>query len=410
MKRFPKLSVQAATAAGIVGLLVLGIRLVESPIEAAGLAATQSAPASQASPSPASQTNPVNQSGQASQTSQTAPANQTNQNSPTTLAQSQPDPGATVYARRCSICHGDQREGILPAFPPLIGIKRQLSDEQLTDFIHKGKGRMPGFPNLPNSQLTALLNYLATTEVSAPSIASTPAGNNPMAPHPSGLAEAGGALFQQNCAFCHGRDAQGGETGPDLTRSQVVLTDVNGDKISPVVREGRIDKKMPAFNFSSQELLSLVAYIHFRETAARAQKGGRRGVDVSDLQTGNVEAGRQYFNGAGGCAKCHSPTGDLAAIASRYEGLRLEERMLYPRDAKSKVTVTLPSGQKLEGTLAYKDEFTVGLVDNDMTYHSWPTNRVKFVVNSPVEAHVEQFPKYTDDDVHNLMAYLQTLK
>ena len=76
-------------------------------------------------------------------------------------------------------------------------------------------------------------------------------------------------------------------------------------------------------------------------------------MDVSDLQTGNAEAGKRYFNGAGGCATCHSPTGDLAGIASRYQGLELEKQMLYPRHAKSKVTVTLASGQTISGTLAY---------------------------------------------------------
>jgi cytochrome c oxidase cbb3-type subunit 3 len=168
---------------------------------------------------------------------------------------------------------------------------------------------------------------------------------------------------------------------------------------------------MPAFsNLSNQELSSLVEFIHFRVVAAAKQKGGRRGVDVSDLQTGNAEAGKQYFNGAGTCSKCHSPTGDLAGIASRFEGLRLEERMLYPQGAKSKVTVTLPSGQRFEGILAYQDEFTIGLRDANGDYHSWSTAKVKFKVDSPVEAHVDLFPKYTDDDIHNLMAYLQTLR
>ena len=83
--------------------------------------------------------------------------------------------------------------------------------------------------------------------------------------------------------------------------------------------------------------------------------------------------------------------------------------MLYPRGAKSTVVVTLPSGQTVDGTLAYQDEFTIGLKDANGTYKSWSVDNVKFKVDSPVEAHVEQFPKYTDDDVHNLMAYLQTL-
>lgn len=226
----------------------------------------------------------------------------------------------------------------------------------------------------------------------------------------SDIAEAGRALFRQNCAFCHGRDAMGGETGPDLTQSNLVQSDTTGEKIAAVIREGRPNNKMPSFNFSAPEMRSLIAFIHAREAAAKAHPGGRRGVSVEDLQTGNAQAGKQYFEGAGGCVKCHSATGDLAGIASRYQGLRLEEHMLYPRDAKSTVTVTLPSGEKISGTLAYQDEFTVGLRDSNGVYRSWPTDRVKFTVQSPVDAHVEQFPKYTDDDIHNLMAYLQTLK
>ena len=224
------------------------------------------------------------------------------------------------------------------------------------------------------------------------------------------MVTAGGGLFQQNCAFCHGRDAGGGETGPDLTRSKLVAADVGGDKIGDVVLHGRTEKGMPAFQFSPDQISQLVAFIHSQRTKAMSQSGKRKGVDVADLQTGNVEAGKAYFNGAGGCSKCHSPTGDLAGVASRFEGLQLEERMLYPRDVKSKVTVTLPDGKSLTGTLAYLDEFTVALRETDGTYHSWKTSAVKYKVDAPVEAHVEQFPKYTDDDIHNLMAYIQTLR
>jgi mono/diheme cytochrome c family protein len=327
----------------------------------------------------------------------------------TTAATASDPVGAQSYTKNCALCHGDQREGILPGFPPLLGIQRQMKDQQIIDLIHNGKGRMPGFPKMPSEELTALLHYLASAPITAPLLTTTAAGNHP-GPQLSGEAAAGGGLFMQNCAFCHGRDAMGGETGPDLTQSKLVTTDVDGSKISEVVRNGRPEKKMPAFNFSGQELQSLVAFIRAREVAAAAMKGNRRGVDVSDLQTGNVQSGKQYFNGAGSCSKCHSPTGDLAGIARRYEGLRLEERMLYPRDAKSTVAVTLPSGQKITGTLAYLDEFTVGLRDSSDTYHSWPVQNVKYIVDSPVDAHVEQFPKYTDKDIHDLMAYLQTLR
>jgi mono/diheme cytochrome c family protein len=317
--------------------------------------------------------------------------------------------GTKTYARNCAICHGDQREGILPGFPPLVGIQRQMKDQQIIDLIHSGKGRMPAFPKMPADEMTALLHYLANPPATTALLATTTVGNHP-GPQLSGEAAAGGGLFLQNCAFCHGRDAMGGETGPDLTQSKLVETDTDGSKISEVVRNGRPEKKMPAFNFSSQELLSLVAFIRAREVAAASMKGNRRGVAVSDLQTGNVQNGKQYFNGAGGCSKCHSPTGDLAGIARRYEGLHLEERMLYPRDAKSTVVVTLSSGEKISGTLAYLDEFTVGLRDSSNTYRSWPTGKVKYTVDSPVEAHVDLFSKYTDADIHNLMAYLQTLR
>lgn len=228
--------------------------------------------------------------------------------------------------------------------------------------------------------------------------------------YPQALIQSGGSLFQQNCAFCHGRDAGGGESGPDLTRSKLVTEDVDGDKIGVVVRSGRPEKGMPHFDFSDEQIAGLMAFMHTQQNDVLMRQGGRKGVEVSDLQTGNVEAGKQYFNGRGGCASCHSPTGDLAGIASRYQGLNLEERMLYPEDAKSKVSVTLASGQTVSGILAYLDEFTVGLTDSGGVYRSWRTGDVKYKVDAPVNAHVELFSKYTDADIHNLMAYLQTLR
>jgi cytochrome c oxidase cbb3-type subunit III len=224
------------------------------------------------------------------------------------------------------------------------------------------------------------------------------------------LVEQGQSRFVQDCAFCHGRDAGGGETGPDLTRSKLVADDVNGDKIGPVVRNGRPDKGMPRFTVSDPELAALAAFIHDRKKKAETRKGGRRGVDVADLQTGNVQAGVQYFNGAGGCSSCHSPTGDLAGVAKRFQGLKLEQRLLYPRGAKAKASVTLPSGQTVTGELAYQDEFTIAVLDSSGRYRSWPASAVKFTVDNPAEAHARLLAKYTDDDIHNLMAYLQTLR
>jgi cytochrome c oxidase cbb3-type subunit 3 len=226
-------------------------------------------------------------------------------------------------------------------------------------------------------------------------------------PNPA-LVESGQAIFGRECAFCHGRDAGGGETGPDLTRSKLVSQDLAGSAIAPVIREGRPDRGMPAFHFSEGDIAAVVAFIHAQTTKAETRKGGRRGVDEADLHTGDAEAGKQYF--AKACLSCHSPTGDLAGVASRLKGLRLEQRMLYPRGAKSTVAVALPSGETVSGTLEYIDEFTVALRDAAGQYRSWSTDDVKYTVSSPADAHVELLGKFTDADIHNLMAYLETLR
>src|SRR5262249_18066851 len=202
----------------------------------------------------------------------------------------------------------------------------------------------------------------------------------------------------------------GGETGPDLTRSKLTADDVKGDKLTPVIRSGRADKGMPAFTLPDADLAAMVEYIHDQKKEADTRKGGRRGVEEIDLQTGNAEAGKRYFNGSGKCSSCHSPTGNLAGVAARLKGLALMQRMLYPRNVKAKVTVTLRSGEVIAGELVFRDEFTVAMRDSSRRYRSWRTSDVKYRVDDPAEAHVELLGKYTDDDIHNLMAYLQTLK
>ena len=226
--------------------------------------------------------------------------------------------------------------------------------------------------------------------------------------------DAGQKIFAAQCGFCHGRDAMGGESGPDLTESALVSQDVRGDKLGPMIRAGRTDKGMPAFTLSDFELIATVAYIHDQKRKSELP-GRRRTVDLADLQTGSAEAGKRYFDSA--CTKCHSAAGDLAGIAARLKGLALLQTMLYPgtgRDAKPpappKVTVTLASGQKVSGVVAYRDEFTIALTDAEGWYRSWPTRQVKFIVDDPLEAHVEQLGKYTDRDMHDVLAYLQTLQ
>ena len=235
--------------------------------------------------------------------------------------------------------------------------------------------------------------------------------------YPAEQIATGRTRFAAQCGFCHGRDAAGGESGPDLTRSAVVAADVRGDRIVPLVRSGRIDKGMPAFSLPDPDLEAIVAFIHDQKAQADSAVGGRRSVDIADLQTGNATGGKRYFDGA--CGRCHSATGDLAGVATRLQGLQLLQRMLYPNTGgrgadpsriPQTVSVTLRSGQVVTGKLAYRDEFTIALVDSSGWQRSWPTSQVTFTVNDPLQAHVEQLGKYTDADMHDVLAYLQTLR
>src|SRR5450755_4288906 len=196
--------------------------------------------------------------------------------------------------------------------------------------------------------LSALLLITATA-------ASAQAANPTSLPAPA----RGKLLFARDCAFCHGRDAAGGESGPDLTRSRLVARDAIGDKIRAVVHDGRIEKGMPPFpGLTIPQVNDLIAYVRDQTRRLNSKPGGRRGVDVADLQTGSVEQGKAYFNGPGKCSSCHSPSGDLAGIATRLEGLELEMQMLYPQNAKAKLTV-ITTGETFTGTLTYKDEFHI---------------------------------------------------
>ena len=233
---------------------------------------------------------------------------------------------------------------------------------------------------------------------------------------PRDQVEAGRTQFVSKCGFCHGRDAAGGAGGADLTRSLLVAEDVRGDRLGPFIRAGRPDQGMPAFPLSDTDLAAVVAFIHDQKLQADISVGGRRSVDAADVESGNAPAGRRYFEAA--CVRCHSATGDLAGVATRHQGLTLLQRMLYPSAAgrgssgraPQTVTVTLPSGQTITGRLAYRDEFTIAITDAAGWFRSWPASQVRFTLDDPLQAHVEQLGKYSDDDMHNVLAYLQTLR
>jgi len=227
-------------------------------------------------------------------------------------------------------------------------------------------------------------------------------------------ARSGESRFISQCGFCHGRDAAGGETGPDLTRSQLVAEDNRGDRIGPLVRTGRPDKGMPAFDLRAGDLGAIVAFIHDQKTKFESLGGGRRSVAAADLATGDAVAGQRYFNGAGGCIHCHSASGDLAGIASRYQGLALLQRMLYPSGnpapARPVIAFSLDSGETITAPLAGQDEFTVTILDPLAKRQTYEKSAVKFKIDDRLPGHFDQLGKYTDKDMHDVFAWLDTLK
>ena len=226
-------------------------------------------------------------------------------------------------------------------------------------------------------------------------------------------AERGRKAYVATCGACHGEDATGGR-GTDLIRSSLVRHDKNGDLLGPVITAGRPDRGMPGFPLGESQLADLAAFLHAQidlyDMHTRVPGGYPDDIPASRLATGSVEAGKAYFNGAGGCSKCHSPTGDLAGIAKKYSAPDLQQRFLYPAGKPSTATVTLPSGQKFTGTLLLKDDYNVAIRDADGWYHSWRLSAVKVDVQDPLAEHRALAYKYTNADMHNLFTYLETLK
>jgi cytochrome c oxidase cbb3-type subunit III len=256
---------------------------------------------------------------------------------------------------------------------------------------------------------------LAAQAPAPPSAPARPRGNmliSRAVPDPAAV-ERGQKTFSANCGFCHGTNAQGGDTGPDLVRSPLALDDERGDKIGPVILQGRAGKGMPAFHLPTEQIQDIAAFLRSRQQAAI----DRNAYTILNVVTGDRQKGREYFDGAGRCNACHSPTGDLAGLAKKYDAVTLQSRLLYPRPrpgeppARSQVTVVLASGQTISGTLEYLDDFDVALRDGAGDYHSFARDpRMKIDVHDPLAAHAELLKKYTDADMHNLLAYLVTLK
>ena len=237
--------------------------------------------------------------------------------------------------------------------------------------------------------------------------------------------ERGQKLLVDQCGFCHGANARGGSGGPDLTRSALVQTDEDGKQLAEFLAVGRPDKGMPKFDMPRPQVADLAAFLH----SAIYANSNRRLYKILDIVVGDAKAGEAYFNGAGRCSSCHSPAGDLKGVGGKYEPATLQGRLLLPRGRERaaaspavplyadptglKVTVTLPSGESVSGGLVRLTDFEVTLYEaGAQRMRSWLRNgdTPKVVVTDPLQAHLDHLTKWTDADMHNMTAFLVTLK
>ena len=232
------------------------------------------------------------------------------------------------------------------------------------------------------------------------------------APDPAAV-ERGQKVYISQCGFCHGSSGKGGNGGPDLIRSVVVLHDEGrATEVGPVIREGRPTKGMPKFSMPDTEIKDVAAFLQslIRGTVIR------RDYKILNLVTGDATAGLAYFRSH--CASCHSTTGDLAKVGTKFDPPTLLSRFLNPRDrntprSKQIVTVTLRSGQSVSGEMSWIDDFSVALIDSAGQLHSWSrteSSGIKVAVQDPLEGHEQLLRRYTDADMHNILSYLVSLQ
>jgi cytochrome c oxidase cbb3-type subunit 3 len=233
----------------------------------------------------------------------------------------------------------------------------------------------------------------------------------------------GKAVYGVNCTACHGGDLRGGDQGgPSLLRSLVALSDQHGELIAPIIHGARQDKGMPAFNLNEADSTAVAEYIHsvLSQVGRQARPPGTPDPGTINPLVGSAPAGAAFFKG--NCAACHSVDGDLKGIAEKFEdvrelqntwvsgggggGRRGGEGRLMP------VTLTLANGQKVEGSLVRKDDFIVTVILADGTRRSFARNGgiPDVVVHDPNEAHKKLALTLDDKDMHDVTAYLATIK
>jgi cytochrome c oxidase cbb3-type subunit 3 len=234
----------------------------------------------------------------------------------------------------------------------------------------------------------------------------------------------GSGLYGVYCRACHGTDLRGGDQGgPNLLRSQVVLNDQNGELILPVVQNGRQNPGMPVMpplNIPEEDVRAIATYIHSVTASARGQGAPPAGPPVElNIVVGDAKAGEAYF--ASKCSACHKAA-DMQGIATRVgEPMALQNHWVTGGGRSGRnggpptpvtVVVTDATGQKFEGRLVRIDDFIVVLSQADGMSRSFRRDGgvPKVEIRDPRQAHLKLLPTYSDKDIHDVTAYLVTLK
>jgi cytochrome c oxidase cbb3-type subunit 3 len=259
----------------------------------------------------------------------------------------------------------------------------------------------------------------------AGNVATFPAQQRP--PGDPALIARGNTIYGIECRSCHGSDLRGGDLGgPNLLRSQVVLADQSGELIRPIINGSRQGQGMPAIKMTDDDAKAVAEFIHSIVATARGQGAPPPGPPVVlNVLVGDPAAGQTYF--ASKCSGCHSPSGDLAGISGRYtEPMLLQNAWVAGggpgrggrgggagrsrRDATA--TITLAGGQKVEGRLEHLDDFFVTVTPEGGAARTFRREGdvPKIEVHDPLEAHRQLLTVYTDKDIHDVTAYLATLK
>jgi cytochrome c oxidase cbb3-type subunit III len=240
--------------------------------------------------------------------------------------------------------------------------------------------------------------------------------------------ERGKAVYSISCTGCHGADLRGGDMGgPNLLRSQVAIVDKEGEMIVPIIHGSRQSSGMPAIPMSEADAKATAAYIRsVMATIGRQGTPPGVGKEAPSILVGDAKAGQAAFDTK--CAKCHSATGDLSGIATRISdpktlqntwvsggGERRRRGAAAPGAADARAvtaTIKLPSGQTVEGRVVRIDDFLVSVRQADDTIRTFTRNGddPKVEVRDPMKGHRDLLGTYTDKEMHDITAYLVTLK